>query len=327
MKNRSKEVMVGIFATVACVLLYFGWYFLKGIDFFSSQSNYYAIYDNIDQLAVSNPVLVNGYRAGRVSSIKILPNRQNRVLVELEIDAEVVLGDSTKAILNSDFLGGKSILLNIGKVNKRLAPKDTIRTEVAKGLTDILTESAVPVADNLQTTLRKFNTVIDNLALNSKSLNAILEKMNSTPDILNKTLLNANGKIDDLSFSFKQVADNLNGTLAELKPTMSNFKVLSDSLKRMELNKTLAKTQQTLSSLNQTLAKLNKGDNTASKLLTEDTLYVNINKLLVSLDSLTKHLDSNPKDFLGFLARSKKKIERDRKKLEEARKKEVATKK
>ena len=327
MKNRNKEVVIGVFATIVLALLYLGWYFLKGVDFFSSQSKYYAIYDNIDQLAVSNPVLVNGYPAGRVSRIQILPARQNKVLVEFDIDASVVLGDSTRAILNSDFLGGKSILLNIGKIRTQLKPGDTLLAEVAKGLTDILAESAVPVADNLQTTLRKFNIVIDNLAISSKSLNTILAKMEATPDILNGSLQNASGKMDLLSNSFKAVADNLNSTLVELKPTLANFKTLSDSLKRIELNKTLIKTQQTLTGLNQTLAKLNMGDNTASKLLTEDTLYVNLNKLLVSLDQVTKDFNNNPKHFLAPLGKSQKKIQRDKKRLEEEQKKAVATKK
>jgi phospholipid/cholesterol/gamma-HCH transport system substrate-binding protein len=326
-KNRSKELVIGVFATITLVLLYLGWYFLKGVDFFSTQKKYYAVYDNIDQLAVSNPVLVNGYPAGRVSRIKNLPNRQNHVLVEFELDASIILGDSTRAILNSELLGSKSIILRIGKTDHPLSPGDTVIAEVAKGLSDILTESAVPVADNMQITLRKFNTVIDNLAVSSKSLNIIMAKMEATPDILNGTMQNASGKMDLLSNSFKAVADNLNNTLIELKPTLTNFKTLSDSLKRMELNKTLIKTQQTLAGLNQTLAKLNKGDNTASKLLTEDTLYVNLNKLLVSLDSVAKHFDDNPKHFLAPLGKSRTKILRDRKKQAEERKKTIATKK
>ncbi|MFN7600264.1 MAG: hypothetical protein ACK5R0_02560, partial [Bacteroidota bacterium] len=106
----------------------------------------------------------------------------------------------------------------------------------------------------------------------------------------------------------------------ELKPTLSNFKTLSDSLKMLKLNQTLTKTQQTISSLNQTLSRLNKGDNTMSKLMTEDTLYVNLNKLLRSLDSLAIHFNSNPKHFLAPLGKSKKKIDRDRRKEEELKK-------
>ena len=48
-----------------------------------------------------------------------------------------------------------------------------------------------------------------------------------------------------------------------------------------------------------------------SKLMTEDTLYVNLNKLLVSLDSLSKHFNENPKHFMAPLGKSRKKIEKD----------------
>ncbi len=57
MKNIGKEVTVGLFATIALVLLYFGFNFLKGIDFFASRSKYYAIYDNVDPVGIVQPGL------------------------------------------------------------------------------------------------------------------------------------------------------------------------------------------------------------------------------------------------------------------------------
>jgi phospholipid/cholesterol/gamma-HCH transport system substrate-binding protein len=317
----KKEFKVGLFVAIALVLLYFGFNYLKGIDFFSSTSKYYTVYENVDKLAVSNPVLVNGYAVGRVSHIKILQEYQNRVLVEIDIDSDIELGDSTKAILDSDFLGNKSILLSIGKIKTPLEPKDTIKSEVAKGMFDVFTETAEPVTENIQTTLRKFNTLLDNLTRVSHQLDTVLVSLKSTPVLLNKTLANANTKMDDLSGSFKSVTENLNGTLVELKPTITNFKILSDSLKRLEINKTLVKTQQTITKLNETLAKLSKGDNTASKLLTEDSLYVNLNNTLRGLDSLANHFNYYPKHFLGPLGKSHKKVLRDMKEEEERRKK------
>ncbi len=314
---KNKEFVVGLFVASALVLLYLGFNYLKGIDFFSSTYKYYAVYENIDKLAVSNPILVNGFAVGRVSKIKIMQNKQNKILVELDIDSEVILGDSTKAILNSDFLGGKSILLSIGQVKKRLEPKDTLLTEVAKGMFDVISETATPVADNLQTTLRKFNVIIDNLTKNSQQLDLIFSKLQVTPDLVNQTLKTTNGKIEDLSGTFKDVAVNLNNTLNELKPTLANFKTISDSLKQLELNETIRKTQQTLAKLNETLSKLNKGDNTASKLMTEDTLYVNLNNLLKRIDTLANNFNNNPNHFLAPLGKKSKRIVRDRKREEE----------
>ncbi|MFM7859257.1 MAG: MlaD family protein, partial [Flammeovirgaceae bacterium] len=237
-----------------------------------------------------------------------------------EIESAIKLTDSTTAILNSALLGGKSVLLRIGASKKLIKPGDTLRSEVAKGMFDVISETATPVATDLQTTLRKFNVIVDNLLRNSQQLEVIFAKLQTTPDLLNKTLVTADGKIVELSSTFKKVAENLDGTLLELKPTLNNFRTLSDSLKTLKLNQTLTKTQQAISSLNQTLSRLNKGDNTMSKLMTEDTLYVNLNKLIKSLDSLAVHLNTNPKHFFAPLGKSKKKISWDRRKEEELKK-------
>jgi phospholipid/cholesterol/gamma-HCH transport system substrate-binding protein len=319
--------MVGLFGALAIVLLYFGFNFLKGIDFFSSTSKYYAIYENVDNLVVSNPVQVSGFAAGRVSRIKIMPDKMHSVLVEIDIDSEIKLGDSTKAILDSELLGGKYIILSIGEVKQPLKPGDTIYSEVAKGMFDVLTETAEPVASNVQSTLRKFNLVIENLTKNSQQLDSIFANLQKTPGLLNTALYNANNKIDLVSTNFNEVALHLNTTLNELRPTLKNFAVLSDSLKQLELNKTILKTQQTMNSLNETLVKLKKGDNTVSKLMTEDSLYVNLNKLLIHVDSLVTHINRYPKHFTAPLGKSHKKVEKDRIREEEKKKAAAAKKK
>jgi len=308
--NISKEVKVGLFMVVALVLLYVGFNYLKGIDFLSSTQRYYAVYSNVDKLTPSNLVYINGYSVGRVSRIQF-QQQKNRVVVEMEIGSDIILGDSTVALLNGDILGTKFIQLNVGSIANPLKPKDTVRSEIARGIADFLAENAAPVADNLQTTLRKLNTILDNLSSNSEKLDEIFDDFKATPKLLNKTLSNANSKIDSLAGNLGSITRNVNSALAELKPTLSNFKTFSDSLKLIEVNTTLTKAQQALTKLNETLTRMGNGENTISKLMTEDTLYVNLNKLLLSLDTLSKHLNENPKHFTGPLGKSRKKIQRD----------------
>ena len=126
----SKEVKVGILAVVAGVLLYFGFNFLKGNDLFSGIKKYYVKYQNVDGLTVSNPVVVNGLSNGRVSDVKL--NQQiGYIMVELEIKNDFVIGDTTKAILiNSDFLGGKAIELDVGDISKPKLDGDTLEARV-----------------------------------------------------------------------------------------------------------------------------------------------------------------------------------------------------
>lgn len=312
----SKEFKVGLFMVVALVLLYFGFNFLKGIDFFSSNHKYFAVYENIDKLTNSNQVFLNGFAVGRVGDIEILQHNGNKVLVTLEINSDIQLTDSTTAILTGDFLGNKSILLQIEEGNRMLKPGDTLLSTLDRGIAEILTESAVPVADNLQATLRKFNTLVDNLVTNTQQLDTIFRRLSSTPLYLNRALNNANQNVSDLSDGFKSVSEKLNSTLDDLKPAMSNLHALSDSLRVLELSETIRKTQQTLESLNKALGRLNEGDNTVSKMLTEDELYENMNKLLLNLDTLANHFNSYPKHFMAPLGKSRKKIERDLRKEE-----------
>lgn len=294
----------------AITLLYFGFNFLKGIDFFSTSNKYYVIYENVDGLTESNQIYLNGYAVGRVSDVEIQQLR-NRVVVELDIDSDIIITDSSTAMLNGELLGGRFIQLNVKNVGKQLKAKDTIHAEVAKGIMDFITQNAEPVASNIQTTLKNLNTVLDALARNNQRIDTLFIRLQETPRILNNTLGNANTQVSELSSSFKGVASRLQHVLDSIQPMLANFKTVSDSLKVMELNGTLKKAQQSLTKLNETLALLHKKDNTASKLLTEDTLYVNLNKLLVSIDSLASHFNENPKHFLGPLGKSKKKIERD----------------
>jgi len=302
----SKEFKVGLFMVVTITLLYFGFNFLKGIDFFSTSNKYYVIYKNVDKLTESNQVFLNGYAVGRVSDIQIEQSK-NRVIVTVDISSDIVLTDSSTALLNGELLGGRFIQLDVKPGGNELNANDTLRSDVAKGVMDF----AQPVATNLQTTLKNLNIILESLAGNTKRLDTMFIRLQTTPALLNTTIRTANHTIDGLGTTFGTVGGNLNATLEQLKPTLDNFKTLSDSLKVMQLNGTITKAQESLTKLNQTLAQLSKGDNTASKLMTEDSLYVNLNKLLVSIDSLANHFNRNPKHFMAPLGKSQKKIERE----------------
>lgn len=302
---------------VALVLLYFGFNFLKGIDFFSSTHKYYAVYNNVDKLTQSNQVFLNGFAVGRVGDIEILQDNGNLVLVTLEIDSDIKLTDSTTAILTGDFLGNKSILLQNVTGNTILKPGDTLRSNLDRGITDILAESAVPVADNLQVTLRKFNVLVDRLTYNTQQLDTIFSRLATTPYHLNRALSIAGNSVHDLAADYRVVAQNLNTALEDLRPTMTNLRSLSDSLKVLELSATISKTQAALESFNAALGRMTSDDNTVGKMLTEDELYQNLNSLLLNLDSLADHLNKNPKHFFAPLGKSRKRIERDLKKNQE----------
>ncbi|MEM9859288.1 MAG: MlaD family protein [Bacteroidota bacterium] len=312
----SKEFKVGLFMISAIAILYLGFNYLKGIDFFSSSNKYYAVYDNVNGLNVSNPVLINGFTVGRVSAIRLLQSNIDQVLVEIDIDGGITLGDSASATLNSDFLGNKSILLFPGDIKKPIEPNDTILAVLDRGITDILAESAQPVANNLESTIKKINVVLDQLASEKGKIDSILMGFQKAAEALRPSIIKTQRSLDSVLTTYNQTGLKISATLDNMQPTLKNFEQLSDSLKVIEYSKTIDQINATLASLSGAVDKLTNNEGTLGKLMTEDSLYINLNRAVQSLDQLLIHIDTQPKHFFAPLGKSAKKIEKDRRKAE-----------
>jgi phospholipid/cholesterol/gamma-HCH transport system substrate-binding protein len=309
---------------IGITILYLGFNYLKGIDFFSSSTKYYAVYNNINGLNVSNPVFINGFAVGRVSRIELLQPAQDKVLVELDLKGNVILGDSSFATLNSDFLGNKSILINTGDLNKPLESGDTLIAVLDKGITELLTESAQPVANSLESTIKKINAILDNLSGNSGKINSIMENIESTTRTLQYTIRQTGTNFENLSLKFQEVGDTLNYTASLTNQSLRNMSVFTDSLKRIEINKTLKEIDQAVAGLNEAINSFSTSQGTLGKLMNDDSLYVNLNQAAVNLNDLLIHFNENPKHFLGPLGKSSEKIEKDLRKQQRKEAREAA---
>lgn len=312
----SKEFKVGVFMVITITVLYLGFNYLKGIEFFSSTNKYYAIYENVDGLNESNPVFINGFVVGRVSDIKLLQRDGGKVIVEVDIEGSIEIGDSATATLNSDFLGNKSITLSPGDIDRPIEPGDTLIARLDRGIADILAESAQPVANNLEATIKKINAILDNLSGNGEKINEMMDQLKQTPLILNTTIRKANDSLAVVATTYRELGVELNKTVVMARPMLRNMTQLTDSLKRVDLQNTLNKVNQSLAKLNETMEYFTKNEGTLGKLVKDDSLYVNLNTAILNLDTLLNHFDEAPKDFLAPLGRNREKIERKKRKAE-----------
>ena len=124
---------------------------------------------------------------GRVSRIEILQQQNNKILVELDVGGDVVLGDSTKALLfNVDFLGSKGIQLDIKQVNGVLADGDTLYSELEGGISDIAERQ------------------IDNLALTISRINDILLGMQGSGEEIKETIIAFKGTLTRVNAAIDQ---------------------------------------------------------------------------------------------------------------------------
>lgn len=314
----SKEVKVGIIGIVGLVFFYLGSNFLKGIDFFSPVNNYYAVYENVDGLIVANPVIVNGYTVGRVSNIRILQNQENRILVTMDIDEDLIIGNNSKATLSSnDFLGSKAIILSIGDINEPISDGDTISAEIDGGLSELL-EKATPITDNLGITISRLNDILS-------SLRGSGDMITTTLDNLNDVLSNTNNLIESNESTITNTLDNLNNLttdlsqkLEDINPIIEGANDMITTLNKVNFENTFNQIDILLTSMNGVFDDLESGEGgTLSLLLSDDSLYNNLNQTAYDLDKLLQHINENPKHFFAPLGKSRKKIERDLKKQKE----------
>lgn len=313
----SKEVKVGLFAISSIAIFYLGFNYLKGIDFFSATDKYYVVYEDVAGLQVSNPVKINGFSVGRVSDIRILQNIGNKILVEIELGESIVLGDSTTALLDADLFGTVSIVLEVGRIEEPIQPGDTLIARLDKALEDLLKESALPVADNLQATIRRINTILDGLSGNTEKINQTLGHLQEvTKNLQSITAQDNQERIKELLGNLNKVVINLDKSTQNIPPMISKYSALADTLRALELAATLENTNKTLESLDSAVTKVSEGDGTIAKLMNNDSLYNNLNKTLLDLDKLINHLNEYPKHFFAPLGKKKKKIDEDLKKSE-----------
>ncbi len=307
----SKEFKVGLLAIISGTILYLGFNYLKGKDLFSNTNKYYAIYANIDGLNVSNPVIVNGFAVGRVSAIKIVQELDNKVLVELDVDENVVLGDSTVATLtNEDFLGSKAILLEIGHITTPAQNGDTLLAGFDKGLSALF-ERAQPLTDNIGITIGRINEILIGLEGAGEEVNTLLKSFNQTLIHVNALITTNNVKINHTFNQINKLLANIDDKVEKLDPVLVNVNKSLDKVNALEIQATLTTLNETMDELKLVIATVNEGDGTVSKLLKEDSLYQNINKAMVDLDKLIIHFDQYPKHFMSPLGKKKKKIDKE----------------
>ena len=299
MKNKN-EIKTGILVVIGIGLFIFGFSYLKSNDIFVGDRTFYAVYDDVEGVVNGTPVTVNGFPVGSIQDISFLKN--NNLLVKFRVENDLTFSiNSIAQIYETGLIGGKALAIIPANDNSRIAvSKDTLKSSVAPGLTELVNEKLTPLQENIESMILSANEVLSKVSLifdNSTRTNLktivsdfteTIRDLKETSAVLKSNKLNIDKIIDnalDISTDLSEISKTINQS--ELDLIISNFKIFSNDLALI-------------------LEKINDSNGTISKLIENDTLFQNLNNASKSIDLLLEDIRLNPKRYIHFSIFGKK---------------------
>lgn len=312
----TREVKAGFVVVVTLMAFYTLFNFLKGKNLFASGNTYYVVYDNVNGLAPSKPVTVNGLRVGKVDAIEIMNDKTPIYFVAtIKLEKKINFSKTTIAeIWEPGLMSGAEVRLLLDYQGGTANNGDTLRGSIKSSMMAELSTKFDPTQKKLDSLMTTLNSTVEdahkflddenreNLKQVLKNLDNTLVSFNQTSKSLTQTSDNANKMITDNS-------DQLKNTLTSAQKTMDKFSQTADKLNNLELEKIIANFEQTSAKLNQTLEDINSGKGTMGALLKDRELYENLLKTTNSMNDLLADMKNHPDRYIQFSIFGKKQKE------------------
>lgn len=334
----SREIKIGILTLIVLVTMIWGYTFLKGRNLLSSATELITTYSDVTDLNVSSPIMVNGFKVGTVTKIKLNDKDVKKMDVYYLIDDGYNIPKDAIAVLKSlGFVSGKGIFLefekacagnNCVKSGDRLVGKTVGLLGAMLGEDDItnysseLTESVRAILTNLgkkgepgaiNETIRQLEIISKNIAAISNSTNQLiqnssvnLEKTIENITQITSALANSNQKLEGIVSNVNKVTSDLAKSNLDVTISKANETLVSSKTALDELKSTLTTTSSTLKELNNVISKIDKGDGSMAKLMNDKKLYNNLEAATRNLNLLLQDLRLNPTRYAHFSIFGKK---------------------
>lgn len=300
MKKITNEVKVGVTALLTIIVFIWLYNFLKGKEIFSSKAHYYAIYDKVSGLAESSPVEVNGYKVGVVQTIRFTDPESGRLLVVLSVNKGFRLPVNTVAeITTATLIAGMKVQLVYGNGPGTYSSGDTIPGRLAESVISKLENELVPLKDKVESVILRIDTVLGSLneLMNQEfrdNVNAGIASLRNTADGINKADLGTSLE------NMKKITGALADNTSRINKTLENLESFTDTLAAADIYTTVSSLKNSLEKMTILIDNINMGKGTAGQLITNDSIYTNLNRSLADLDLLLQDLKANPKKYVHF---------------------------
>ena len=297
------EIKVGLVGLGVLILLFFGIKFLKGIDIFNKEVNYYVLYKDVSGMHQSNYIYLNGMKVGYIKSIKAMDNRAENFLVTISISSKVNMTKDSKIVLfNAEMLGSKALRLELGQ-GELLHKGDTIKGEREVGMLDKLGTAITPMAENLDSILSATKSILnqqnrDNIQRTLANLESTSRKLNELSRQFDGLVDSEKSKIRNIIANTESITSNLKDNNERLSNIISRIDQITDTVAQANIGSTLSETSRTIERLNKVLGIIENGKGNLGLLINDEGLYRNLSESAKKLDALIEDIKANPKKYV-----------------------------
>ena len=290
-----KELLIGVLVLTALAILIFGIDFLKGANVFQPTNYYYATYTDVNGLAVSAPVTVNGYKIGQVRDIQYQYDNPGHVRVEIALDKDMKLPKGTVAQLTTDMLGTSSIALVLAPGKDFYASGDELVVEQPKGMMASLSEEVLPGVATIIPHVDSLLVTVTNLA-GDPALRQSIQRLDAITANLEQSTVQLNNTLRQMG----PIAGDVKQVTGNFVTTSDNLNAFSATMRGLPVDSLMVQVQSTLDNLNELSRQLNNPNSTLGRLSNDPALYNNLNSTVQSLDSLFTDIKANPKRYINI---------------------------
>ncbi|MFV0232363.1 MlaD family protein [Empedobacter falsenii] len=316
----SKEFKIGIITLATLVGFFMLFNFLKGQNIFSSGRLFTVKFENVNGLAPSKPVSVNGLRVGQVKEIKIIDTAKPIYFeVVISVEKDIEFSKKTVAeIYEPGIMSGPEIRLLLDYGPDIAKNGDFLQGRIAGGMLDGLTKQLTPTQAKLDSVLLSFNQTLGSVnnvldPSTQQDIKTMLRNLNHTIDSFDKTATSltatsnsANRLIETNEKTLNATLNNANATMASAKATVDQFGKTAEKLNALELDQVIKNFEKASNNLNILLEDMNNGKGSLGKLAKDETLANELEATIKNMNALVEDLKKNPSRYVNISVFGKK---------------------
>jgi len=281
MNNRKNAFAIGLSVTIATLIVIGSILWLGKSNFLVRGLHLKMIVPDANGLSVGDEILFRGLNVGTVQDAQITADG---ILINLKLEKLSRLpADSRFRIKEVSLLGEKAVEIIPGTSAKLLKFGDTVHGQAASGISGIMGQG-----ESIEKRLNKVLGNIDSLSgpQTQRTLNALLLELRQTVHNMNRIIAG----------DFKQTVANLKEISQQNKAPLHT---ILDSLAQNAgaLTRAIRNSQNASGELDSLLRQVRQGRGSLGRLMASDSLYRNLDRVVLHMDSLIQDIKKHPKRY------------------------------